>query len=60
MSIRVGFNHRYHPAFIKAKELIKNKLIGKILYIEQFMVMAVDLITKKNGDLKKISGVVNL
>ena len=33
MSIRVGFNHRYHPAFIKAKELIKNKLIGKILYI---------------------------
>ena len=31
--IRVGFNHRYHPAFLKAKELIKNKLIGKILYI---------------------------
>ena len=31
--IRVGFNHRYHLAFLKAKELIKKKLIGKILYI---------------------------
>ena len=33
LNIRVGFNHRYHPAFLKAKELIKKKLIGKILYI---------------------------
>ena len=33
MTIRVGFNHRYHLAFLKAKELIKKKLIGKILYI---------------------------
>ena len=31
--IRVGFNHRYHPAFLKAKDFIKNKIIGKILYI---------------------------
>ena len=33
LNIRVGFNHRYHPAFLKAKELIKKKIIGKILYI---------------------------
>tara|TARA_A100001234_G_scaffold217383_1_gene224703 strand:+ start:160 stop:1161 length:1002 start_codon:yes stop_codon:yes gene_type:complete len=33
LNVRVGFNHRYHPAFLKAKELINDKLIGKILYI---------------------------
>ena len=33
LNIRVGFNHRYHPAFLKAKELINKKLIGKILLI---------------------------
>lgn len=33
INIRVGFNHRYHPAFLRAKELIKNKIFGKILYI---------------------------
>jgi len=33
LNIRVGFNHRYHPAFLKAKELIDNKIIGKILFI---------------------------
>jgi len=33
INIRVGFNHRYHPAFTKAKKLIENKMIGKILYI---------------------------
>ena len=32
-NIRVGFNHRYHPAFFRAKELIRNKIFGKILYI---------------------------
>ncbi|MDA9650334.1 Gfo/Idh/MocA family oxidoreductase [Candidatus Pelagibacter sp.] len=31
--LRVGFNHRYHPAFLKAKKMIKKKKIGKILYI---------------------------
>lgn len=31
--IRAGFNHRYHPAFLKAKELIDKKIIGKILFI---------------------------
>ncbi len=33
LNIRVGFNHRYHPAIIKAKELVNSKLIGKILLI---------------------------
>lgn len=33
INIKVGFNHRYHPAFIKAKELIDHNLVGKILYI---------------------------
>jgi predicted dehydrogenase len=33
LAIRVGFNHRYHPAFLKAKKLVKNNKIGKIMYI---------------------------
>ncbi len=33
LRIRVGFNHRYHPAFLKAKKLIKDNKIGKIIYI---------------------------
>ena len=33
INIKVGFNHRYHPAFIKAKELINSNLVGKILYV---------------------------
>ena len=33
ITIRVGFNHRFHPSFIKAKELIKKNFIGEILYI---------------------------
>ena len=31
--IRVGFNHRFHPAFLKAKELVDKKKIDKIMYI---------------------------
>lgn len=31
--IRVGFNHRYHPAIIKAKNLIKNNIIGDIIFL---------------------------
>ena len=33
LNIKAGFNHRYHPAFLKAKNLIDNKIIGKILFI---------------------------
>jgi len=33
IKIRAGYNHRYHPAFLKAKELTKNKTIGNILFI---------------------------
>jgi len=31
--VRVGFNHRYHPAFLKAKKLVDQNKIGKIIYI---------------------------
>jgi predicted dehydrogenase len=31
--IKVGFNHRFHPAFDKAKELIAKENIGGIMYI---------------------------
>jgi len=31
--IKTGFNHRFHPAIIKAKNLIKDQSIGKILNI---------------------------
>ena len=31
--IKVGFNHRYHPAFILAKKLIKKNKIGDLMYI---------------------------
>ena len=33
VKIRVGFNHRFHPAIIKAKELINKGFLGKIMYI---------------------------
>lgn len=33
LKIRVGFNHRYHPAFLKAKKLVDDNRIGKINYI---------------------------
>tara|TARA_B110000483_G_C18206486_1_gene547964 strand:- start:5215 stop:6204 length:990 start_codon:yes stop_codon:yes gene_type:complete len=33
LAIRVGFNHRYHPAFIKAKTMIKKNDIGELMYI---------------------------
>lgn len=32
-AIRVGFNHRYHPAFLTAKKLVESNKIGKIMYI---------------------------
>ena len=31
--IKVGFNHRFHPAIEKAKEIIKNEKIGEIMFI---------------------------
>lgn len=31
--VKVGFNHRFHPAFIKARELFEKGAIGSTLYI---------------------------
>jgi len=31
--LRVGYNHRFHPAFQKAKQLIQNGQIGPLMYI---------------------------
>ena len=33
IKIRVGFNHRYHPSIIKAKEIIESGVIGKPMYL---------------------------
>lgn len=33
LAVRVGFNHRYHPSFIKAKKMIEKNYIGKLMYI---------------------------
>ena len=33
LRIRVGFNHRYHPAFLMAKKMIQDNKIGPIMYI---------------------------
>ena len=31
--VRVGFNHRYHPAFIKAREIFESGLVGEMMFI---------------------------
>jgi predicted dehydrogenase len=31
--IRVGFNHRYHPAFRKARELVDQNALGELMFI---------------------------
>jgi predicted dehydrogenase len=31
--VRVGFNHRYHPAFIKAREIVANGEMGELMFI---------------------------
>jgi predicted dehydrogenase len=31
--VRVGFNHRYHPAILKAKEVVDAGTIGPLLYV---------------------------
>lgn len=33
IKVKVGFNHRYHPAIIKAKEILKNEDVGEIMFI---------------------------
>ncbi len=33
IKVKVGFNHRYHPALLKAKELITSEDVGKIMFI---------------------------
>ena len=30
--VHIGYNHRFHPSFIKAKDFIKNKIIEIIFY----------------------------
>ena len=31
--VRVGFNHRYHPAFLKAREIAASGEMGELMYI---------------------------
>ncbi|HUA38927.1 MAG TPA: Gfo/Idh/MocA family oxidoreductase [Candidatus Sulfopaludibacter sp.] len=31
--VRVGFNHRYHPAFQKAREIFKSGVMGELMFI---------------------------
>jgi len=31
--VRVGFNHRYHPALIKAREIFKSGIMGELMFI---------------------------
>ncbi len=31
--VRIGYNHRWHPAAMKAKEIIDSKIYGKIMFI---------------------------
>ena len=33
VQVRVGFNHRYHPAFLKARELIDSGELGELMFI---------------------------
>lgn len=33
MKVKVGFNHRYHPAMLKAKELLTREEVGEIMFI---------------------------
>jgi predicted dehydrogenase len=33
LKVKVGFNHRYHPAILKAKEILSSENVGKLLYI---------------------------
>jgi predicted dehydrogenase len=31
--VRVGFNHRHHPAFIKAREILASGVMGELMFI---------------------------
>src|SRR5262249_7314313 len=31
--VRVGFNHRYHPAFLKARELFEGGALGQMMFV---------------------------
>lgn len=31
--VRVGLNHRYHPAFVKAKSIVESGALGEIMFI---------------------------
>jgi predicted dehydrogenase len=31
--VRVGYNHRYHPAFLKAREIFDSGALGRILFV---------------------------
>jgi len=31
--VHVGFNHRYHPAFIKAREIFESGVMGELMFI---------------------------
>jgi len=31
--VRVGFNHRYHPSFRKAKEIFQSGILGELMFI---------------------------
>jgi predicted dehydrogenase len=33
VSVKVGFNHRYHPAFARARSLVDEQALGPLLYI---------------------------
>ena len=33
LKVKVGFNHRYHRALLKADELVKNKELGDLMFI---------------------------
>jgi predicted dehydrogenase len=31
--VKVGFNHRFHPSLMKAKEMVKSDLIGELMFV---------------------------
>ncbi len=33
VTVRVGFNHRYHPAFLKAREIFDSGVMGELMFI---------------------------
>jgi predicted dehydrogenase len=33
LKVRVGFNHRYHPGFLKAVELVEGGALGPLMYL---------------------------